>query len=154
MSEPTSALGTFAGYKLALFSMPVIASLIAFWLGLRFVPLRTTDPRGDLLNRVLACFVSSFVLGVPALVLLMHHMPSVFAAGMSLASMAAVPEISGFFVITGCVLVVCSIPGPWFVAAVFLWLRRSEGKDIAEVADQLRGDIAGRTAAPRQGDVQ
>ena len=46
--------GTFAGYKLALFSLPVLASLIAFWLGLRFVPLRSTDPRGDLLNRVLA----------------------------------------------------------------------------------------------------
>jgi hypothetical protein len=75
MSEPTSAVGTFAGYKLALFSLPIIASLIAFWLGLRFVPLRGTDPRGDLLNRVLACFVSSFLLGIPALVLLMQHWP-------------------------------------------------------------------------------
>jgi len=143
MSEPTSAVGTFAGYKLALFSLPVIASLIAFWLGIRYVPLRDTDPRGDLINRVLACLVSGFVIGVPALVMLMQHMPGIFMAGMELARLAALPSISGFFVITGSVLVVCSIPGPWIVAGVFLWLKRSEGQTITEMAGQLREDIAG-----------
>lgn len=151
MSEPTSAVGTFAGYKLALFSLPVLASLLAFWLGLRFVPLRATDPRADLLNRVLACLVSGFVLGVPALVLLMQHWPGIFESGMRLAALAAVPSIAGFFVITGCVLVVCSIPGPWIVAGVFLWLKRSEGQTITEMADQLREDIAGHSAAARKG---
>lgn len=150
MSEPTSAVGTFAGYKLALFSLPVLASLLAFWLGLRFVPLRATDPRGDLLNRVLACLVSSFLLGVPALVMLMQHWPGVFDAGMRLAMLAALPSISGFFVITACVLVVCSIPGPWVVAGVFLWLKRSEGQTITEMADQLRSDITGNTNQSKQ----
>ena len=139
MSEPTSAVGTFAGYKLALFSLPIIASLIAFWLGLRFVPLRGTDPRSDLLNRVLACFVSSFVVGIPALVLLIQHWPGAFEAGIRLAAMADQPAIAGFFAVAGCVFVVCSIPGPWIMAAVFLWLRRSEGKDIAEIAGEVRG---------------
>ena len=68
MAEPTSAVSTFAGYKIALFSLPIITSLLAFWLGLRFVPLRSDDPRSDLLGRVLACLVSGFVLGIPALV--------------------------------------------------------------------------------------
>lgn len=153
MSEPTSAVGTFAGYKLALFSLPVIASLIAFWLGLRFVPLRTNDPRGDLINRVMACVVSSFVIGVPALVLLIQHWPGAFEAGMRLAELAALPTIAGFFAVTGCVLIVCSIPGPWIVAAVFLWLQRSEGKDIAEMADQVRGEFTGRNAAQKNGEV-
>lgn len=153
MTEPTSAAGTFAGYKLALFTLPVLASLLALWLGLRFVPLRSTDPRGDLINRVLACLVSSFVLGVPALVMLIQHWPGVFDAGVQLALLAEVPSIAGFFVITGCVLVVCSIPGPWIVAGVFLWLKRSEGQTITEMADQLRGDIAGRKSQ-RQGDSQ
>lgn len=153
MTEPTSAAGTFAGYKLALFTLPVLASLLAFWLGLRFVPLRSTDPRGDLINRVLACLVSSFVLGVPALVMLIQHWPGVFDAGVQLALLAEVPSIAGFFVITGCVLVVCSIPGPWIVAGVFLWLKRSEGQTITEMADQLRGDIAGRNGQ-RQKDSQ
>lgn len=153
MTEPTSAAGTFAGYKLALFTLPVLASLLAFWLGLRFVPLRSTDPRGDLINRVLACLVSSFVLGVPALVMLIQHWPGVFDAGVQLALLAEVPSIAGFFVITGCVLVVCSIPGPWIVAGVFLWLKRSEGQTITEMADQLRGDISGRKNQ-RQGDSQ
>ena len=153
MTEPTSAAGTFAGYKLALFTLPVLASLLAFWLGLRFVPLRSTDPRGDLINRVLACLVSSFVLGVPALVMLIQHWPGVFDAGVQLALLAEVPSIAGFFVITGCVLVVCSIPGPWIVAGVFLWLKRSEGQTITEMADQLRSDISGRNGQ-RQGDSQ
>lgn len=153
MTEPTSAAGTFAGYKLALFTLPVLASLLAFWLGLRFVPLRSTDPRGDLINRVLACLVSSFVLGVPALVMLIQHWPGVFDAGVQLALLAEVPSIAGFFVITGCVLVVCSIPGPWIVAGVFLWLKRSEGQTITEMADQLRDDIAGRNGQ-RQKDSQ
>ncbi|WP_244146261.1 hypothetical protein [Comamonas antarctica] len=142
MTEPTSAAGTFAGYKLALFSLPIAASLLAFWLGLRFVPLRATDPRGDLLNRVLACLVSGFVLGVPALVMLMQHWPGIFDAGARLAILAALPAIAGFFVITGCVFVVCSIPGPWVVAGVFLWLKRSEGKTITEIARDARHDLA------------
>lgn len=141
MTEPTSAAGTFAGYKLALFSLPIAASLLAFWLGLRFVPLRATDPRGDLLNRVLACLVSGFVLGVPALVMLMQHWPGIFDAGARLAILAALPAISGFFVITGCVFVVCSIPGPWVVAGVFLWLKRSEGKTITEIARDARQEL-------------
>ncbi len=151
MSEPTTAVSTFAGYKLALFSLPVIASLIAFWLGLRFVPLRTTDPRGDLINRVFACLVSSFLLGVPVLVLLMQHWPGVFEAGMQLAQIAAVPSIAGFFVITACVFVICSIPGPWVVAGVFLWLKRSEGQTITEMADRLRSDVTGNPARKADG---
>lgn len=155
MSDPTSAAGTFAGYKLVLFSLPVVASLIAFWLGMRFVPLRAADPRGDLLNRVLACLVSGFVLGVPSLVLLMQHWPGIFDAGVRLAVLAAMPEIAGFFVITGCVFVVCSMPGPWIVAAVFLWLQRREGKTITEIAQDLRDDVGAlRRPAPSQGSNQ
>ena len=108
----------------------------------------------NLLNRVLACLVSGIVLGVPALVLLMQHWPGVFEAGMRLATMASVPSIAGFFIITGCVLVVCSIPGPWIVAGVFLWLKRNEGQTITEMADQLRGDIAGHSAAGRKGGAE
>ncbi|RGE46262.1 hypothetical protein DZC30_04955 [Comamonas testosteroni] len=144
MTEPTSAAGTFAGYKLALFSLPVLASLLAFWLGLRFVPLRKDDPRGDLLNRVMACIFSSFLLGIPALVLMVEHWPWVFQAGMRLAEMAALTAFAGFFAVTGCVLVVCSIPGPWIMAAVFLWLKRSEGQTITELADQLRDELSGK----------
>lgn len=143
MAEPTSTAGTFAGYKLALFSLPIITSLIAFWLGLRFVPLRGDDPRNDLLGRVLACLVSGFVMGVPALVLLMQHWPGIFDAGVRLAYLAQLPAIAGFFVITGCVFVVSSIPGPWIMAAVFLWLKRSEGKTITEMAQDVRDDING-----------
>jgi hypothetical protein len=86
--------------------------------------------------------------------MLMQHWPSIFDAGVRLALVAALPPIAGFFAITGCVLVVCSIPGPWIVAGVFLWLKRSEGQTITEMADQLREDIAGHGAAGRKGSAE
>ncbi|WP_240531232.1 hypothetical protein [Variovorax boronicumulans] len=144
MTEPTTtaaAAGTAAGYKLALLSLPIIASLIAFWLGIRFVPLRPGYAWNDLLNRVLGCLASSFIFGTIALVLLMQHKPGVFAAGAALAQLATFPPEAGFFVITGCVFVLCSIPGPWLVAAVFLWLERRKGRDIGEIAADIRADL-------------
>jgi len=144
MTEPTTAAaaaGTAAGYKLALLSLPVIASLIAFWLGMRFVPLRPGNARDDLINRVIGCLVSSFVFGTIALVLLMQHKPGIFTAGAALAQLATFPPEAGFFVITGCVFVLCSIPGPWIVAAIFLWLERRKGHDIGQLADDIRADL-------------
>lgn len=147
MSEPTTtAAGSVAGYKLALLTLPVVASLIAFWLGLRYVPLRADAPHKDLVNRVTACLVSSFVVGTAALVALVHHYPEAFTAAEALASHALLPPVAGFFLVSGCVFVVCSIPGPWIVAAVFTWLERRKGRDIAELASDAVSDARGALA--------
>lgn len=140
MSEPVSGTaGGIAGYKLVLACLPVAVSLIAFWLGLRFVPVRKGREREDIIDRVMACVVSSFVVGIPALVLLMQHWPGAFTAGEQLALRATLQPVTGFFAVTGCVLLLSSIPGPWLVAAVFLWLERRKDKDIGQIIGDVRG---------------
>ncbi len=146
MTEPatTTAAGSVAGFKLALLGIPIVASLIAFWLGLRFVPLRAGAEREDLIDRVMACLVSSLVLGVALLVLIMQHHPWAFDAARQVAVAAHLPPDAGFFVVTGCVFIVAGIPGPWLVAAVYLWLERRRGKDIGELARDVRDIASGR----------
>lgn len=140
MAEPTTATtgGAVVLFKYIAVLLPVGATLIAFWLGVRFVPLRTGHEWEDVINRVIACFISAFVFGTVALVLLFNHFPKLFEGARNLAMHAQFPPEAGFFVFTGCVMVVCSIPGPWIMAAVFLWLERRKGKDIAEIVNDVR----------------
>lgn len=140
MADPTttttgSALLFLKGTALLL---PVFASAVAFWLGLRFVPLRKGNEWADVINRLMACFISSVVLGTIVLVSLYHHWPHLFTVAQSMAVQIGFVAEAGFFMMTGCVLLLCSIPGPWLVAAVFLWLDRRKNKDIAEIINELK----------------
>lgn len=144
MTEPVSTTaGTVGGYKLALLGLPVVASLIAFWLGLRFVPLRSGNEREDLIDRVMACLVCSLVLGVTLLVFIQQHSPWAFESARALAVIAQLTPDVGFFVICACVFIVAGIPGPWVVAAVYLWLERRRGKDVGEILQDARDVIGG-----------
>lgn len=149
MAEPTTATGgVLLLNKLLALLIPFLASLIAFWLGIRFVPIRKEHIYEDMINRVIACLISSFVLGITALTLLYNHYPSVFEASRNLALMAGLPDVAGFFTFAACVLIVCATPGPWIVAAFFLWLEKRKGKDIGEMFKDLRHDFKN---TPQQG---
>lgn len=136
-----AASGGYAAYKIVTILLPIGASLLAFWLGLRFVPVRKGYERTDLINRVMSCMFSSFIVGIPALVLLHDHWPHFFDAAATLAARAYLPPETGFFIVTACVLVLAAIPGPWIVAGTFLWLEKRRGKDIGEIFSDLQGEI-------------
>lgn len=142
MTEPTTATGgAILGGKIITLSLPVLASLVAFWLGIRFVPIRKEHVYEDMVNRIIACLISSCVLGITTLTLLYNHYPSVFDAARNLAVLAGLSDAAGFFTFTGCVLIVCATPGPWIVAAFFLWLEKRKGKDLGELIQDLRKEV-------------
>lgn len=147
MTEPTTTATGAALIlnKIITIMLPIGASLLAFWLGLRFVPVRQDHIREDMVNRVMGCLFSSVVLGITTLVLLYHHFPGLFVSANKLAAAAFLPPAAGFFTLTACVLIVCAIPGPWIVAGIFLWLEKRKGKDIGEMFNDLRHDVKGRS---------
>lgn len=142
MSEPASTAGAaFAGHKVLLFSLPFVVTLAAWWLGMRFVPVRKGREAADMLDRLVACGVSSFVVGLPVLLVLLKHAPWVFAGASQLASMALIDPQAGFLAVVGCVLLLCSLPGPWLIAAYLRWFKRRDRKDLGQMAGDLADDI-------------
>jgi hypothetical protein len=140
MSEPAStAAGAFAGHKLFLFTLPLIGALLAFWLGIRFVPLKKGAEWKDAVDRLTAGAASSFVLGIAALIFMAKTWPGVFTAMHELAEATAVPAQVIVLLVYGAVFLVSAIPGIWIFAAVFGWLRKTEGKDLGEIVSDLKG---------------
>lgn len=140
MSEPaTTAAGAFAGHKLFLFSLPFIGAVLAFWLGIRFVPLKKGAEWKDAVDRLTAGAISSFVLGIPALIFMARQWPGVFAAMSDLAAASEISAQAVALLVYGTVFLLCAVPGTWLFAAVYGWLRKTEGKDLGEIVKDLRG---------------
>jgi hypothetical protein len=143
MTEPHTTAGAIAAHKVFLFSLPVISFVLAFWLGLRYAPLRKDAQWKDLVDRLAACVVSSFVCGVPTVLGLMHYYPETFALASQLALAVGVApnlgSVAGVVIVSAWVLPLCSLPGPWLFAAVYLWLKRQKGKDAGEILKSVRG---------------
>jgi hypothetical protein len=132
------AAAGLAGQKMLMLGLPVVATLIAWWLGMRLVPPKTTQ---ETVNRLLSCAVASFVVGLPVLVLLRRHAPWVFASALELAQAAQLDPIVGFFAVIGCVLLLCSLPGPWIIVAYVKWFSGRKGKDLGQMAGDLADDV-------------
>lgn len=142
MSDPaTGGAAGIAGHKAFMLGMPIAITLLAWWLGMRIFPPRKGREFKDMLDRLVACAVSSFLVGVPLLVALLNHMPWVFSTAADLAGRAGLEPITGFFAIVGCVLLLASLPGPWLVVAYLRWFHRRRGKDIGEMFGDAADDI-------------
>lgn len=137
MSEPV--LPTIAGAKVWLLGLPVVVSALAFWLGLLAIPLRKGREVRDLLYRILSCIVSSFVCGIPALIALKQYVPFAFEEAQTLAVMAGTDPMAGFLTFCGCVMLVCSLPGPWVVSSFFLLVDKHRDKPLDEIIRSLKG---------------
>ena len=131
MSEPV--IPTLVGAKAWLLGLPIFVSIIAFWLGLLAIPLRADREIRDVIYRILACAVSSYVVGIPVLLALKRYMPFVFEDMAALAVHAQLEPFTGFLVLVSCVMLICSVPGPWAVGAVFLYIEKQKDKPIDEI---------------------
>ena len=136
MSDPL--LPSLAGFKVWLFGLPVFVAIVAFWLGMLAIPLRAGREIRDLLYRVMSCVASSFMIGVPALIALRKYLPFVFEEAEALATMARLDPFAGFLILISCVMLVCSIPGPWVVGSVFLFLEKQKDRPIDDVIGDFR----------------
>ena len=137
MSEPI--LPSLAGFKVWLIGLPVAVSIVAFVLGLLAIPLRKGQEVKDLIYRLVACVVSSFLLGIPALIALMQFYPQAFDAASKLSLLVDLHPSVGTLVLIGCVMLLCSLPGPWVVASTFLFIEKFKGKPLDEVYSSLKG---------------
>jgi hypothetical protein len=129
---------SLAGHKAMLLGLPIGVSLFAWWLGMRLVPPKTP---AETLNRLLSCAVASFVVGLPVLLLLRRHAPWVFSSALELAQGAQLDPILGYFAVIGCVLLLCSLPGPWIIVAYVRWFSKRGRKDLGQMAGDLAGDV-------------
>jgi hypothetical protein len=136
--EGTGPAAVFASQKALLLGLPIGVSLFAWWLGMRLVPPKNQQ---EALNRLVSCAVSSFVVGLPVLLLLRRHAPWVFSSALELAQAAQLDPILGFFAVIGCVLLLCSLPGPWIIVAYVKWFSRRSRKDLGQMAGDLAGDV-------------
>lgn len=136
MSEPV--LPTIVGTKAWLIGLPIFVSIIAFWLGLLAIPLRAGREVRDIIYRILACAVSSYVVGIPALLAIKRYMPFVFDDMAALAVHAQLEPFTGFLVLVGCVMLICSVPGPWIVGAIFLYIEKRKDTPIDELIQEYK----------------
>lgn len=140
MTEPlTTAGGAAAGYKLALLGIPIIGTLFGFWLGLRFIPLQKDKEVADLTNRVMACVACGLIIGPLLLAALFNHFPGLMERFVYAASMLGIDSFVATLYIMGCCFVVASMPGPWIISAIFLFIRRNKNKDIGQLVTQVKG---------------
>lgn len=142
MSDPTTSTAAgIAGHKVIIIGLPIAASLLAFWLGMRIVPLRVGKESTDAVNRIMACVVSSFLVGMPVLAQTHEHMPGVFASAQTLAVLYGFPPFLGLAVLMGCTLLLCSLPGPWLLVALVMFFENRKHKDPVEIYKDLKKDL-------------
>ncbi len=132
--------GAFAGYKVAGAAVTFAMPILAFFLGLQVIPLSKADPHRDVVRRLLGCAVSSFTLGPAVLVALFKVAPWVFDACFDVfAKFGAGPL--GYLWLVAVVLLLSALPGWWLVGALVREVAGWDGKSLAEIAKDVKGEL-------------
>jgi hypothetical protein len=141
MSDPASgALGGAVTNKVLAWAFGLVlmlgAPVLGFVLGLQVIPLNKDDPHRDLVRRLLGCVVSSFLVGLPALIWIASSHPWVFDGARTLMHQVHLPEVVGPLMVLWAVLLVSALPGWWLVGAL---VKRVASQDWGAALGSVQG---------------
>ncbi len=91
--------------------------------------------------RVLATMFGSALLGPFFVAAAYNQWPGTFGAGVKLATQVGLEPWIGLFVMAAPLLAMGGLPFWWLLGAVVIWLERRKGKDIGELAADVRNDV-------------
>lgn len=140
-ADPASgALGGVVVNKVAAWAVGLVlmlgAPVLGFVLGLQVIPLNKDDPHRDLVRRLLGCVVSSFLVGLPALIWIASAHAWVFEGARLLMHQVRLPDVCGPLMVLWAVLLVSALPGWWLVGAV---VKRVASQDWDAALNSVQG---------------
>lgn len=138
MSEPAATAGGFVLWKIGglLLGVGVISSALGF------LVLWPKTAR-EAFARALATMIGSALFGPFVVAAAYAKWPTLFAAGGHLALQFGQPEWVGLFMAGAPLIAMAGLPLWWIVGAVVLYFEKRRGKDIGELAADVRNDIKG-----------
>ena len=132
-----AAIGFKAG-ALGAFAVAVV-SIVAVMVGFTVVPLKPGDEHRDAARRLGAGLLCSFTLGPPFAIKFLEWQPSIIDYWLRMLG----PENSiwAYLVAALPFIVVTALAGFWVVAAFMRWFTSRDGKDIAELARDVKNEV-------------
>jgi hypothetical protein len=137
MSEPaSSAAGGIALWKVAgsILGIGVVASALGFLVLLPKTPKEAAF-------RALATMAGSALLGPLVVAAAYSRYPEVFSAGATIAQSIGMEPWLGMFMVAAPLLAMAGLPFWWVLGAGVLWFERRKGKDLGELAADVKAIV-------------
>lgn len=132
-----AAIGFKAG-ALGAFAVALV-SIVAVMVGFTVVPLKPGDEHRDAARRLGAGLLCSFTLGPPFAIKFLEWQPSIIDYWLRMLGPSN--SIWAYLVAALPFIVITALAGFWLVAAFMRWFTAREGKDIAELVDDVKREV-------------